>query len=71
MKQQYKSYQQTCEFLQECVEKYPDVITIKSIGKTWENRDIMLATISKCRKCRFKTSYAIYWNCSCKRMDRK
>jgi hypothetical protein len=46
LKQQYKSYQQTCEFLQESVKKYPDIITIKSIGKTWENRDIMLATIS-------------------------
>jgi len=46
MKQQYKSYKQTCEFLQECVKKYPDIITIESIGKTWENRDIMLATIS-------------------------
>ncbi|MDC0933451.1 M14 family zinc carboxypeptidase [Arcobacteraceae bacterium] len=46
MKQQYKSYQQTCDFLEECVKKHPDLITIKSIGKTWENRDIMLATIS-------------------------
>ncbi|MEA3383137.1 MAG: M14 family zinc carboxypeptidase [Campylobacterota bacterium] len=46
MKQQYKSYSQTCEFLQECVKKHPDLITIESIGKTWENRDIMLATIS-------------------------
>ena len=46
MKQQYKSYQQTCDFLQDCVKKYPDIITIESIGKTWENRDIMLATIS-------------------------
>jgi len=46
MKQQYKSYEQTCEFLKECVRKYPDLITIKSLGKTWEDRDIMLATIS-------------------------
>jgi len=46
MKQQYKSYQQTCDFLEECVKKYPDLITMKSIGKTWEGRDIMLATIS-------------------------
>ncbi len=46
MKQQYKSYQQTCDFLQDCVKKYPNLITIESIGKTWENRDIMLATIS-------------------------
>ena len=46
MKQQYKSYQQTCDFLQECVKNYPDIITVQSIGKTWENRDILLATIS-------------------------
>lgn len=46
MKQQYKSYSQTCEFLEECVRKYPDIIQIESIGKTWENRDIILATIS-------------------------
>ncbi|MEA3512662.1 MAG: M14 family zinc carboxypeptidase [Campylobacterota bacterium] len=46
MKQQYKSYQQTCDFLKDCVKKYPDLIKIESIGKTWEDRDIMLATIS-------------------------
>jgi len=46
MKQQYKSYQQTCDFLEECVRIHPDLITMKSIGKTWEGRDIMLATIS-------------------------
>ncbi len=28
------------------MKKYPDLIKIESIGKTWENRDIMLATIS-------------------------
>ncbi|MDB4257399.1 M14 family zinc carboxypeptidase [Arcobacteraceae bacterium] len=46
MKQQYTSYQQTCDFLKECVSKYPDLIKIQSIGKTWEERDILLATIS-------------------------
>jgi len=46
MKQQYKSYKQTCAFLEESVSKYPDLIKIQSIGKTWEDRDIMLATIS-------------------------
>jgi len=46
MKQQYKSYEQTCEFLKECVRKYSDLIKIQSIGTTWEGRDIMLATIS-------------------------
>lgn len=46
MKQQYKSYTQTCEFLEECVAKYPDLIKVESIGKTWEDRDIMLATVT-------------------------
>jgi hypothetical protein len=46
MKQQYKSYQQTCDFLYDCVKNYPDIISVQSIGKTWENRDILLATIS-------------------------
>ncbi len=46
MKQQYKSYEQTNQFLKECVKRYPHLIKIQSIGKTWENRDILLATIS-------------------------
>ncbi len=46
MKQQYTSYEQTCGFLKECVSQYPNLIKIQSIGKTWEDREIMLATIS-------------------------
>ena len=46
MKQQYKSYEESCAFLETCVEKYPDLITIENIGNTWEGRPIMLATIS-------------------------
>ena len=46
MKQQYKSYQESCDFLIECTKKYPDIISVKSIGKSWEDRDILLATIS-------------------------
>ncbi len=46
MKQQYKSYQETIDFLKACVKKYPNIITIKTIGSTWEDRDIVLATIS-------------------------
>jgi len=46
MKQQYKTYQQTCDYLEEAVKRYPDIITVQSIGKSWENRDIVLATIS-------------------------
>jgi len=46
MKQQYKSYDQTVEFLKQCVKQYPTLISIESIGKTWENRDIMLAKVT-------------------------
>jgi len=46
MKQQYKSYEESCAFLEECVEKYPDIISLENIGTTWEGRKILLATIS-------------------------
>jgi hypothetical protein len=46
MKQQYKSYDEGCAFLEECVQKHPDLITVENIGTTWENRPILLATIS-------------------------
>jgi hypothetical protein len=46
MKQQYKSYQESREFLIECEKKYPNLISVTNIGKSWENREILLATIS-------------------------
>lgn len=46
MKLQYKSYDETISFLQECVKNYPNLIQTQSIGKTWEGRDIVLATLS-------------------------
>ncbi|HHS92841.1 MAG TPA: peptidase, partial [Campylobacterales bacterium] len=46
MKRQYKSYEEGCTFLAECVKKYPDLIKIETIGKTWEDREILLATVS-------------------------
>ncbi len=46
MKQQYKSYEESCAFLQECVQKYPNIISLENIGTTWEGREILLATIS-------------------------
>ncbi len=46
MKQQYKSYDESCAFLKACVEKHPDLITVEDIGTTWEGRPILLATIS-------------------------
>ena len=46
MKQQYKSYEETVDFLKECVKHYPNIITLQTIGTTWEGREIVLATIS-------------------------
>jgi hypothetical protein len=46
MKQQYKSYEEGCAFLEACVKKYPNLIKIENIGTTWEGREILLATIS-------------------------
>ena len=46
MKQQYKSYQESKDFLIECEKKYPSLIRVTNIGKSWEDRDILLATIS-------------------------
>ncbi len=46
MKQQYRSYQETIDFLKECVKKYPNIIKIQTIGTTWEDREIILATVS-------------------------
>lgn len=46
MKRQYKSYEEGCHFLYEAVREYPDLIKIETIGKTWEDRDILLATVS-------------------------
>jgi len=46
MKEQYKSYQETVDFLKECVKLHPNLISLKTIGTTWEGREIVLATIS-------------------------
>jgi len=46
LKHQYRSYEETLSFLKEMVKKYPHLIRIQSIGKTWESRDIILATVS-------------------------
>jgi hypothetical protein len=46
MKQQYKSYEESKKFLFECMKNYPDIINVKNIGKSCEDRDILLATVS-------------------------
>jgi len=46
LKQQYKSYRESQEFLIEAQKRYPNLIRIINIGKSWEGRDILLATLS-------------------------
>jgi hypothetical protein len=47
MKYQYISYQETLDFYAKASQEYPELISTQVIGKTWENRDILLVTISK------------------------
>jgi carboxypeptidase T len=46
VKKQYKTYQETEHFLQQVVSEHPDLFKVQSIGKTHEQRDIMLITVS-------------------------
>ena len=46
MKQQYRSYQETIDYLLECEKNFPTLISTQIIGQTIEKRDIILAKIS-------------------------
>lgn len=46
MKKQYKTYQETEHYLQQVASEHPSLFKLKSIGKTHEQRDIMLITVS-------------------------
>ncbi len=46
MKNQYKSYNEGIDLLKELQERYPDILKLSFIGKTYEQRDIALATLS-------------------------
>jgi carboxypeptidase T len=46
MKKLYISYDEATKFLFDSQKKYPDFIKVESIGTTWENREIYLATLS-------------------------
>jgi len=47
MKNQYRSYQESLDFLHEMEKRFPELIEIVKIGTTYEGRDIVLAKISK------------------------
>lgn len=46
MKQQYKSYQESYDYLVDCVKNYPNLIRLQSIGKTHEQREILMVTLT-------------------------
>ena len=47
MKQLYRSYDESTHIFKDLENRYPNYIKLESIGKTWEERDINLITISK------------------------
>lgn len=46
MKKQYTSYQETMAFVERCMAEHPHLIGLQTIGTTWEQRPIVLVTIS-------------------------
>jgi carboxypeptidase T len=47
MRQQYISYQECVDFFLSAQASHPGLFKVTTIGKTWEERDIILVTISK------------------------
>lgn len=47
MREQYLSYQQTLDFFYDAQERYPELFRVEVIGQTWEERDIIVVTVSK------------------------
>jgi len=47
LRQQYSSYEECVEFFTVAQKKQPNLFKIESIGKTWEDRDILAVTITK------------------------
>ncbi len=47
MRQQYTSYAECVEFFQKAQQQNPNLLKVESIGKTYEDRDIIAVTITK------------------------
>ena len=47
MREQYSSYDECVAFFKEAQKNRPDLVKVESIGKTWENRDIVAVSITK------------------------
>ncbi len=60
MKQQYKTYEQGLEFLDNMASKYPNMVSVQTIGQTWEQREIKLAIITSDIKNEAKKPALLY-----------
>ncbi len=47
MREQYSSYDECVAFFKEAQKNKPKLVRVESIGKTWENRDIIVVSITK------------------------
>jgi len=47
LREQYTSYNECVDFFKSAQKTYPDLIKVESIGKTWEDRDIIAVSITK------------------------
>ena len=47
MRQQYSSYKECVDFFESAQISNPNLFKVESIGKSWENRDIIAVSISK------------------------
>ncbi len=47
MREQYKSYQESLDFFYQAQKRYPNIFRVEVIGKTWEEREIVVVTVSK------------------------
>ena len=47
MRQQYTSYNECVDFFKSAQKTHPDLFQVESIGKTWEDRDIIAVSITK------------------------
>ena len=47
MREQYTSYNECVDFFKSAQKKHPNLFKVETIGKTWEDRDIIVVTITK------------------------
>src|SRR5215210_8106626 len=56
----YYTYDEICNFLQEVEREFPQLVSISSIGKSYEGRDIIIATVTN-RETGLDLEKPAYW----------